>query len=306
MGKVRAKTLGDEEQELKEKQEAEARRLAKIEEAKAKGREEKARLSTTEVVDDGGQAAGQARKSEEAVIASETKQSQPEETPSEPQEEAKTEEKPKKKSVQRNVKARERSEKYKTALAQVEKNKLYKLAEALELVEKTHLAKFDETVELHINTVGSVNGSVTLPHGTGKQMRVAILAPGKDAAGTDALLKEIEAGKINFDILIATPDAMPRLAKVARVLGPKGLMPNPKNGTVTPNPEATAEKYAGGHMTFKTEAKAPVLHLAVGKLSFGKDKLEENIKAALKAVDSKNMKKITLKSTMSPAIRLSL
>lgn len=136
--------------------------------------------------------------------------------------------------------------------------------------------------------------------------RVVILAPGKDAAGTDALLKEIEAGKINFDILIATPDAMPRLAKVARVLGPKGLMPNPKNGTVTPNPEATAEKYAGGHMTFKTEAKAPVLHLAVGKLSFGKDKLEENIKAALKAVDSKNMKKITLKSTMSPAIRLSL
>lgn len=276
MGKVRAKTLGNEEQELKEKQEAEARRLAKIEAEKA---------------------AGQAKKVEEtAEVASE-------ETP---QEEVKVEDKPvaPKKKVQSNTKGRQRSAKYKAAVAQVEKNKQYSLAEALELVEKTHMAKFDETVELHINTTGSVNGSVTLPHGTGKSTRVAILNPNKDAAGADALLKEIEAGKINFDILVATPDAMPRLAKVARILGPKGLMPNPKNGTVTPNPEAAAEKYAGGHMTFKTEAKAPVLHLAVGKLSFGAGKLTDNIKAALKAVDSKNIKKVFLKSTMSPSVKI--
>lgn len=276
MGKVRAKTLGNEEQELKEKQEAEARRLAKIEAEKAKG---------------------QAKKVEETaeVVA--------EEAPKEEVKEEKVAEAPKKK-VQTSTKGDKRSAKYKTVASLVEKNKQYGLSDALELVQKTHIAKFDETVELHINTTGSVNGSVTLPHGTGKSTRVAILNPNKDAAGADALLKEIEGGKINFDILVATPDAMPRLAKVARVLGPRGLMPNPKNGTVTPNPDAVAKQYEGGHMTFKTEAKAPVLHLAVGKLSFGAEKLTDNIKAALKAVDNKNIKNVTLKSTMSPGVKL--
>lgn len=197
-----------------------------------------------------------------------------------------------------------RSAKYQKAAALVEKGKVYSLSEALDVLDKAHFANFDETVELHINTNGSLSGSITLPHGTGKETRVAILAPSKDAAAADALLKEIEAGKINFDVLVATPDAMPRLAKVARILGPRGLMPNPKNGTVTPKPEEVAKQYAGGHMTFKTEAKAPVLHLAVGKISFGKDKLTENIQVALKAVESKNMKKVVVKSTMSPALRI--
>src|SRR6185312_3737793 len=103
-----------------------------------------------------------------------------------------------------------RSENYKKAAAQVEKNKSYSLLQAIELLEKTHLAKFDETVELHINTIGSLSGSMNLPHGTGKQTRVAILAPSKDASAADELLKKIEAGKIDFDVLIATPDAMPK------------------------------------------------------------------------------------------------
>ena len=321
MGKVRARTLGDEEQEQKEKQEAEARRLAKIEEAKAKGRAEKS--SVAKAMDDD-TAAGQAKKSSNTK-AMEDKAEEEAETPAEEQTENvileseatpesdagqtnmtedKQSEAPKKKKKQKVGKAKERSAKYKTSVAMVEKSKLYTLSEALDLVEKTHMAKFDETVELHINTISSLNGSVTLPHGTGKSTRVAILAPLKDAKAADELLKTIESGKIEFDILLATPDAMPRLAKVARILAPKGLMPNPKNGTITPNPEAVAEKYAGGHMTFKTESKAPVLHLSVGKLSFGKDKLEDNIKAAFKAVDMKNMKRVTLKSTMSPGIKL--
>lgn len=197
-----------------------------------------------------------------------------------------------------------RSAKYQKAVALVEKGKVYSLAEAIELLDKAHLAKFDETVELHINTNGNLSGNMTLPHGTGKETRVAILAPSKDEKAAETLLKEIEAGKINFDVLIATPDAMPKLAKVARILGPRGLMPNPKSGTVTTKPEEVAKQYAGGHMTFKTEAKAPVLHLAVGKLSFGKDKLIENIQVALKAVEAKNMKKVVIKSTMSPAVRI--
>lgn len=284
MGKVRAKTLGDEEQELKEKQEAEARRLAKIEAEKAAGQAKKS--SDVQVMDDKAEATEETV--EEAVVS--------------PAEEV--EAKPAKKAIQKVAASKDRSVNYKKAAALIEKGKQYKLEEALDLVAKAHLAKFDETVELHINTTGALNGSVTLPHGTGKSTRVAILAPSKDEKAAVDLLKEIESGKINFDILVATPDAMPRLAKVARILGPRGLMPNPKNGTVTPNPEAVAKQYEGGHMTFKTESKAPVLHLAVGKLSFGTDKLTENIKAALKAVDNKNIKKIVLKSTMSPAVRL--
>jgi len=298
MGKVRAKTLGDEEQELKEKQEAEARRLAKIEAEKAKGQARK--TSGAKAVED--EAEEPVAPSEETVIPNESEKSSEEislDTRGD------KEEKPaKKKTVQKVGQSKERSAKYKTSAAMIEKGKLYKLEDALELVAKAHLAKFDETVELHINTTAAINGSVTLPHGTGKSTKVAILAPSQDPKGADDLLKEIEAGKINFDILVATPDAMPRLAKVARILGPKGLMPNPKNGTVTPKPEEVAKQYAGGHMTFKTEAKAPVLHLSVGKLSFGQDKLSENIKAALKAVDMKNMRNVTLKSTMSPAIKL--
>lgn len=275
MGKIRAKTIGDENLEQKEKEEAEKRRQAKIVAEKA---------------------AGQARKEAEKQAEGST-----EEKTKEPKEEKKKE---KKKKFQ---KAKERSEKYKEKQALIDKNKVYSLSEALDLVEKTHLASFDESVELHINTLSTgINGQVILPHGTGKQTKVAILAPAKDAKAADALLKEIEVGKITFDILVATPDAMARLAKVAKILGPKGLMPNPKNGTITPNPEAVAEKFKGGQMNFKTEAKAPVIHMMVGKLSFGKEKLSENIKTALGAVKAVNIKNITIKSTMSPAIRLAV
>lgn len=283
MGKVRAKTLGNEEQELKEKQEAEARRLAKIEAEKA---------------------AGQARKSTDAKAMDEKAEQTAEAPVVEEVKEAAQEEKLVKKTEHKVTESKGRSAKYLSVASMIEKGKQYKLEDALELVQKAHLAKFDETVELHINTTGSLNGSVTLPHGTGKSTRVAILAPSQDAKAADELLKSIESGKIDFDVLVATPDAMPRLAKVARILGPRGLMPNPKNGTVTPKPEEVAKQYAGGHMTFKTESKAPVLHLAVGKLSFGTEKLSENIKAAFKAVELRNVKNVTLKSTMSPAIKL--
>ena len=179
------------------------------------------------------------------------------------------------------------------------------MPEALTLLEKIKIAKFDETVELHINTYEKgISGNVTLPHGTGKDVRVEIANATTDAKHVDDLVKAIEAGKIEFDVLIATPDAMAKLARVARVLGPRGLMPNPKNGTVTPKPEEIAKKFAGGQINFKTEAKFPLLHMSVGKLSFGDKKLADNIKSALAAVKIKNIKNITLKSTMSPGIKL--
>lgn len=294
MGKVRAKTLGDEEQEKKEKEAAEKRRLAKIEAAHSAGS-----ASSQQAGSGQEKVAGKVKK--DVILGSEVTP----ETRKDTDQASMTAEEPKK-VIKKKVfaKKEQRSSTWKKAVSLIEKGKAYSLSSALELLDKTHLAKFDETVELHINATQSLSGSMQLPHGTGKTTRVAILAPSKDAIGADSLLKEIEAGKITFDVLVATPDAMPRLAKVARILGPKGLMPNPKNGTVTPNPEAVAKKYEGGHTTFKTEAKAPVLHLSVGKLSFGKEKLEENINMALQAVETKNMRKVILKSTMSPAIRL--
>jgi large subunit ribosomal protein L1 len=263
MGKIRVKTIGDEEKEQKAQQKEEAR-LKAIEEAKAKAgvAEETAEKANP-----------QASKAEKAKTAAK--------------------------------KSKKHSTNYLKAASQVEKTKKYSLTEALALLPQLKTAKFDETVELHINTTDKgISGSVTLPHGTGKETRVVIANATEDPKAVDELVKKIEAGQIDFDVLIATPDAMPKLARVARVLGPKGLMPNPKNGTVSPKPEELAKKFAGGQINFKTEAKFPILHMAVGKVSFGDKKLADNIKTAIVAVKVKNIKDITLKSTMSPGMKL--
>ncbi|PIR80442.1 MAG: hypothetical protein COU25_00125 [Candidatus Levybacteria bacterium CG10_big_fil_rev_8_21_14_0_10_35_13] len=191
------------------------------------------------------------------------------------------------------------SQKYNDLLVQVDRSKVYSLNEALELLKKLKRGKFDETVELHINTAApSLSGSVTLPHGTGKKTRVAVV--------DDNLIAEIEKGIINFDILVSIPGMMPKLAKVAKVLGPRGLMPNPKNGTITEKPEDLVKKYEGGQINFKTEGKNPLLHLTVGKMSFGENKLSDNIEAMIDAVRKSNIVNATLKSTMSPGIKLKI
>jgi large subunit ribosomal protein L1 len=280
MGKIRVKTIGSEEQEQVDAKKAKARAEAK-----------KAR--------------------EAAAVASEVpgeKEEKAKEKKAEAAEAEATPEKKDKKSA-KYLKTKKTTEKhskaYKTVAAKVQKEKKYKLADAVALLPELQRAKFDETVELHINTVEKgISGNVTLPHGTGKQTKVVIANQTTDAQGVEDLVKQIEAGQIDFDVLIATPDAMPKLARVARVLGPRGLMPNPKNGTVTPKPEDAAKKFAGGQMNFKTEAKFPLLHLTVGKVSFGDKKLSENIKSAVAAVKTKNIKTVVLKATMSPGIKL--
>lgn len=284
MGKIRVKTVGEEEKvdkkELKKaeaqaaakkaREEAEARRAAAGETTVEEASSEKAASETKEEVSAKGRSASGGKVEKKAVAKKE-----------------------------RN------SASYQKAVSLYDKNKKYKLADALPLLEKMKRAKFDETVELHINTTEKgISGNFTLPHGTGKQTRVVIANASADPKHVDELIKSIEAGKIDFDVLVATPDTMPKLARVARVLGPRGLMPNPKNGTVTPKPEEVAKKFAGGQVNFKTEAKFPVLHLAVGKISFGDEKLTENIATAIQAVKTKNIKNITLKSTMSPGIKL--
>jgi large subunit ribosomal protein L1 len=269
MGKIRVKALGDEDAEKKQKEEARKR-------AEAKKLEKKA---------DAG--AGDDKQTEKDAA----------EAPKAVSSYAK-------KAAEKNTRSK-RSTKYQDVASKVDGAKFYSLDEALKLLPQLKLAKFDETVELHINTVDKgISGSVTLPHGTGKQLRIVIANPSTDAKAIDELVKNIESGVIDFDVLLATPDAMPKLARVARFLGPRGLMPNPKNGTVTPKPEEAAKKFAGGQVNYKTEAKFPLLHMIVGKVSFGEDKLAENVKTAIEAVQMKNIKTVTLKSTMSPGIKL--
>ena len=269
MGKIRVKTFGDETQELEEK-----KKLGRKKEEKKK-RE-----------------------------ASQTQEEVQEETVNKPQEEVITKEELEQEPVKekRKVKIKKdqkafHSQKYDDLNTQVDKSKVYYLPEALDLLVKLQRGKFDETVELHINTLTpGISGNITLPHGTGKKTKVAI--------ANDELIAEIEKGTINFDILVAEPTMMGKLAKVARILGPKGLMPNPKNGTITTSPEEVAKKYEGGQISFKTETKNPLLHLTVGKVSFGKEKLTENIQDLLKAVKKANVVNVTLKSTMSPGIKI--
>ncbi|HVA96409.1 MAG TPA: hypothetical protein VND99_02030 [Candidatus Acidoferrales bacterium] len=286
MGKIRIKTIGDEELEKKDLKKAQARAEAK--KAKEEAEARKAAESANET---------DKQQSEEVIATVEKTETSNQKKPIETKKE--------KKEYKKATAKRQKSKSYQQVVAFVDKNKKYKLAEALPLLEKLKRAKFDETVELHINTVEKgISGSLTLPHGTGKATRVVIANAAVDPKQVDDLIKRIESGKIDFDVLIATPDTMPKLAKVARVLGPRGLMPNPKNGTVTQKPDEVAKKFAGGQFNFKTEAKFPILHLAVGKLSFGDKKLQDNITTAVNAVKTKNIRSMTLKSTMSPGIKI--
>ena len=208
----------------------------------------------------------------------------------------------------RPTKIKMRSKRYIEAAKMVDKNKLYALSDAVSLVKQTSLTKFDGTVELHINLnplALSDKGdkkdfrvTLNLPHSTGKTIKVVI--------ADEAIISDIAAGKINFDILVAHPSMMPQLAKVARVLGPKGLMPNPKTGTVTPDPEKRVKELTSGQVNVKTEPSNPIIHMAVGKVSFPDKQIAENITAVLKGIGMNKLAKISLTATMGPSVRIVL
>ena len=204
----------------------------------------------------------------------------------------------------KDVKAKTRSKRYVEALSLFERTKLYALSDAVSLVKKTSLTKFDGTVELHVglnpNALGDkkeFRTNVSLPHGTGKKITVAI--------ADDALIEEIASGKISFDILVAHPSMMAKLAKVARILGPKGLMPNPKTGTVSPEPEKRVKELSSGQINIKTEPGNPIIHMPVGKVSFSDSDIIENIQAVTSTLGSK-VSKITLSSTMGPGVKVQI
>lgn len=196
------------------------------------------------------------------------------------------------------VKAKARGKKYQEVRKKVDRNKIYPLPKAIKLAQETSISKFNGAIEVHLVVRESgLKGEVQFPHATGKQTRIAIV--------NDALLKKIAKGKIDFDLLLATPATMPKLTKYAKTLGPRGLMPNPKAGTITEKPEELAKKMAG-KTRFKTEAKAPLIHLVIGKVDSKANDLEANFKALIEAVGVNKIKKAVIASTMGPGIKVDL
>lgn len=191
-----------------------------------------------------------------------------------------------------------RSKRYTTRRSQVDKTKTYDSFAAIELVKKLSYSGFPGTLVADIVTkeVGE-QANIAFPHSTGKSVRVAIVS--------DELLETIESGTIDFDVLLSTPAFMPKLAKLARVLGPRGLMPNPKNGTLTAKPELKKKELERGVFTVKTERKQPVAHVVIGKQDMETKELVQNLNELLKALRGK-AQKVVISATMSPGVKVAV
>jgi len=220
--------------------------------------------------------------------------------------------------------------KYNAAKQLVDSMKRYSIEEAVELAKKVSYTKFDPTLEAHIQTNANpkyndqnLRGTVVLPHGTGNKVRVAAFvsddkleeakSAGADVVGNTELISEIEKGNIDFDVLVTTPEMMRDLAKAARILWPKGLMPSPKAGTVTPKLADTINEIKKGRVEFKLD-KGGVVHVGVGKLSFDNKQLEENLKALIDAINAAKpsgvkgqlIKKVHIAPTMGPSVQVAV
>src|SRR6187549_2630158 len=220
----------------------------------------------------------------------------------------------------------QRSKGYRKAAELIDVAKLYEPADAIKLAKQTVTAKFDPTVEVAMRlgvdprkADQMVRGVVNLPHGTGKTARVIVFAAGEkaseaeaagaDAVGSDELVARIQGGWLDFDAAIATPDQMAKIGRIARILGPRGLMPNPKTGTVTMDVTKAVNEIKGGKITFRVD-KHSNLHLIIGKASFSEDQLIDNYAAVLdevlrvkpSAAKGKYLKKVTVATTMGPGV----
>lgn len=200
--------------------------------------------------------------------------------------------------------------KYLEQAEKVERNKKYSIIEAIKLAKETSYSKFDGSLELHINTSQKgLRGLVTLPHVAGKKLRVLAFGKGAaesgaDAVGTDETIAQIEKSRIDFDVVVTTPEWMPRLARVARVLGPRGLMPNPKSGTITDNLAKTVTELQAGKTEYKTEPNGMIIHLGVGKVSQASEEVIANIKALYTTIGKSRVQRMTIASTMGPGVKI--
>ncbi|XMB34411.1 50S ribosomal protein L1 [Candidatus Saccharibacteria bacterium oral taxon 955] len=221
-----------------------------------------------------------------------------------------------------------RGKNYRKVAEKIDSTKVYNLADALALAIETNPAKFDASVEVHVRlgvdprqADQNIRATVALPNGTGKDIRVAVFAPeaetakavkaGADIAGDEEILRLLDKGELNFDILIATPAYMPKLGKYARLLGPKGLMPNPKSGTVAADVVKAVSEAKAGRVEYRVDKQATI-HLSIGKVSFGVDKLKENASAFFASLQSQKpsslkgsyIKSTAIATTMGPGIKV--
>ena len=222
------------------------------------------------------------------------------------------------------------SKRYKQLSEKIDTTKKYTVAESAACMKELSSAKFDETVEIAMNlnvdprhADQMVRGAIVLPNGTGKTVRVAVFAKGAkadeakaagaDIVGTDDLVEQIQEGNINFDVVVAAPDCMGLVGKIGRILGPKGMMPNPKTGTVTPDVATAVNNVKGGQVAFRVDKKGNI-HAGIGKASFDADKIAENITAFVSAINKQKpasakgryIKNAALSLTMSPAVKFDL
>lgn len=192
-----------------------------------------------------------------------------------------------------------RSRRYRLIRTKVDRTQTYPLKKAITLLLSISNTKFTGSIEANfILKESGQKFEISFPYSTGKTKKVAI--------ATDELLKKIEAGKIDFDCLIASPEIMPKLAKLAKILGPKGLMPNPKDGTISPDPEKLKKQLESGKTILKSEKKAPLLHTVVGKTNQSQKQIEENILKLINTIGTQNITKLTISSSMSPGIKIDL
>lgn len=301
MGKVKVRVVGDEQAEKEQKEEQKKKREAKKAQVKGVGLGGGQRINSVGVSEE--EIAKELEKKVPEVsevstpIKSGSKVSQVPNVSGE--DETKSEGKKSRGNKQKAKEARAKSKRFTQNASIIGKSTLYPVKNGVEILKKFKKGNFDETVELHINVKEKgISGQVVLPHGTGKKLKIKI--------ADDALIAEVEKGKIDFDILVAEPSMMPKLAKVARILGPKGLMPNPKTGTISDKPEQVVDKLSAGQVAYKTESVAPIIHMSVGKLSYDDKKIEENIQTVLASIGAAKIDRVVLKSTMSPAIRLQI
>ncbi|MEA3373477.1 MAG: 50S ribosomal protein L1 [Campylobacterota bacterium] len=222
------------------------------------------------------------------------------------------------------------SKRYTQLSEKIDNTKNYTVAEASVMMKELKSAKFDETIEIAMNlnvdprhAEQMVRGAVVLPHGTGKTVRVAVFAKGAkadeakaagaDIVGTDELVEMIQAGNIDFDVVVAAPDCMGVVGKIGRILGPKGLMPNPKTGTVTPDVATAVNNVKGGQVAFRVDKKGNI-HAGIGKVSFDSAQIAENITSFIAAINKQKpasakgryIKNAALSLTMSPAVKFDL
>lgn len=241
-----------------------------------------------------------------------------------------TSEKPKKAIKPARTRLERAGKKYREVAKLIEKDKEYSLKEAVELAVKTSTTKFDSTIELHVNlnvdpkqADQNIRESITLPAGTGKTVRVAVFAEpedvkaakeaGAEIAGSEEFLQQLDKNIIDFDLLIATPPMMAKLAKYAKLLGPKGLMPNPKSGTVTANVAKAVKEVKTGRLEYRVDSTG-IVHAGIGKVSFGPAKILENAEVVLSSIKNNKpssvktalVKSIHITTSMGPSVRVAL